>query len=308
MTDITLRFSGWDSIPDVIARHVLGAFERSAGERTFPNAALALSRLAALGRDTWRMHAQQLPGREGRPLRLGTSANDPMVRLDQQELASSIVARPSSTFEWWVGSTSRQAETVEHGTPGGTPMDLHAVLPYAPKVRRSKKGHLYLRIPFRHATTSASEGKGYRFQGPTDEHVLPRAVIHAMKNKRRYQIVGTYQEPSVSPTHQGRMVQRYLYSSNPGRLSEEELIRMGLPEKQIQRLTGLMRVGKARHGAYLTIRTLSQANPEGWRVSPYAAHPIMQQSMNAVGAQASSMIDDAIRRDIAEIANQVGAS
>jgi len=295
-----------DPRSDMVKKH----FQRTADR------AIELGKYAAT---TWQSRISQLPDSK-RPLRLG--GGRPMIRFDRDAYEASIRIAPT---EWepnalsvTVYSADPQAELIEHGTPE---LDLHDVLPHAPKARRGADGKLYLRIPFRHNTES---GEG----GP----VLPRAIVAVMKQKPKYLMIqgGDYFERS--PNVKYGMVKRHQYLSIAGRLSAAEIAgvnqrhrtryllppthqgppRPPLISKQYgDRLTGLMHTGgqtggQQRHGGYLTIRTLSQANERGWRIPAYPPQHLLQQVADEVSRVAEGWFGDAIQADMAAMAESVG--
>lgn len=262
----------------------------------FPNTIRRLGDLAKVGQVLWQDRATKIPGAEGRPLRLGTSASDPMVRLDRTAYANSVQLAPGQESELSaiIFSDDPQAKVIEEG---GAEIDLHAVLAYAPKARQGKKGK-YLHIPFRHATTEPGGRSGKRFQyliPPSSSNVLPAQVLAVMRRKRPWLITGHRMEPGANVP----MVQRNIYTKRPGRLSAGELqaLKHNPDSPEGRRLIGLMRAGKKGHRQYLTIRTLSESNKEGWRIPAYSA----QRVRDAVKADLDKLVpgwfDDAIRAD-----------
>lgn len=275
--------------------------------KLFPNTLRQFTQLAALGQTLWRDRLPTIPGAEGRPLRLGTGPGDRMVRLNREDLYRSIACEPATVapdgVRAAVFSKDPQAPLVEEG---GQSIDLHAVLEYAPKARLSKRGHKYLYIPFHHATTSPGGYFGQRFQ--TAKNVLPRPVIQAMKNKQRYLVIGSRLEPSV--TSPGRLVQRNVYIPRPGRLTAGELDALGISSASVEgrRLVGLLAAEesskKMKRTAYLTIRTLSQANDKGWRIPGYAAQHIAKQTADDLQKLATpNWFNAAIQADLENLLN-----
>ena len=265
----------------------------------FPHTIRRLGQLGQTGVALWREKATQVPGTEGRPLRLGTGPDDPMVRLNRTDYANSIRLEPGPEQESpsvTIVSTDPQAVVIEDG---GTEIDLHAVLPYAPKARLSKAGKRYLKIPFRHATREAG-AHGQRFQtisAKWGSNVLPKPVLAAMKKKVPYLITGTYWERG--PNVKKGMVQRFLYSKG-GRFKADELQALGIDPASLQgqKLIGLFRTGESRHRQYLTVRTLSESNPEGWRIQPYQAQKVAADVAKQIGVLAGDWFDDALKADM----------
>jgi hypothetical protein len=265
----------------------------------FPHTIKRLGQLGQTGVALWREKATQVPGTEGRPLRLGTGPDDPMVRLNRTDYANSIHLEPGPENEGpsvTIVSTDPQAVVIEDG---GAEIDLHAVLPYAPKARLSKKAHRYLHIPFRHATQEAG-AQGQRFQTVSTKwgsNVLPQPVHALMKTKAPVLVTGTYFERG--PNVKKGMVQRFLYSKG-GRLKADELQALGIDPASLQgqKLVGLFRTGKSRHSQYLTVRTLSEANPDGWRIQPYQAQKVAACVAQSLIALSTDWFDAALKADM----------
>jgi hypothetical protein len=259
--------------------------------------------LAHLGATLWKERATQIPGTEGRPLTMGP----PMVRLNRTDYANSIQVGPGPSSQdalsVLIYSDDPQAKPIDDG---GILMDLHAVLDYAPKAYLSKAGNKYLRIPFRHATTEAGGYFGQRFQGSSG--ALSPRIIGIMQSKQKYLTIGTRFAPSASGS--GRFVERNVYTPRPGRLTAEEILGGGAgPMSPSQRnLIGLMRVGKQGHGAYLTIRTLSQANDKGWRIPGYQAQHLTTQVASDLKALSTDWFAESLRADVTAVAERVGGN
>ena len=288
-------------VPDAFFGALISGLEPSVVPALFPQTHARLMELARKGRALWSAKASQIPGTNGRPLRLGTGADDRMVRLDKTAFVNSIQIRQEDGESITVYSSDPQAECIESGTPGGIEIDLHKVLAYAPKARLTKpdKGgvsHRYLRVPFRHQLES-----------------LPSGVVRAMKDKSPYLVASTYSEPSI---HDGsKSVTRFLYVPGAGRLKASEIQHVNsrvrnskylIGPDQAQRLTGLMRTGEKGHGAYLTIRTLSEANPEGWRVPAYDAQHLAEQTATQLRADSVNWFTEALKADALALVERVG--
>ena len=296
---VTVQLS--TTMPSGLDRLLSEGMQPEDAARLFPNTIRRLTQLAQVGVDLWKEGASKIAGSEGRPLTPG-GAGLPMVRLDRKAYQDSIVIGPYEARQDGVRieiySDSPQAVAIEQGS---TIIDLHAVLAYSSKVRMSKKGKRYLYIPFRHATTEPGGAGGSRFQsfsGKYGSNVLPPQVISAMRSKKRYQIVGETTRPSVN--YPGQTVRQNIYSPHPGRLTAKELNRLGIPTATPagRKLVGLMKTGNPGHTSYLTIRTLSEANPEGWRIPAYQAQHVAQSTARSLQALSSDWFDQAIRADI----------
>lgn len=312
MAGIEVTFD-WSGFRSAIDRHFVGGMHAEHWPAIFPNTIQRMQDLANEAEARWKRKAMNLPGQEGRPLRLL-----PYVRLSQTAYAQSIIAQPldGSGMRYVVGTTDEQADYVEEGSPGGKKLDFHGVLPTAPKARISKAGHRYLRVPFRHATTAPGGPSGQRFQraGATyGDGVLSPGVIRAMSKKRQYLVTGRYTEPSISPG--GGLVERFRYTPRPGRLTRGELQQINarsrrhrISETDMGRLVGLMRTGAKGHGQYLTIRTISEASLKGWCIPAYAPHPILQETVNELNRLVEGdYFEEAMRADANRLAEMVSA-
>ena len=295
-------------IPEGLQRLLTEGIRPEDASRLFPHTIRRLTELATVGVDIWKNRAREIPGAEGRPLKLG-SAGSPMVRLDRKGYEDSIMLGPYQPqrdgVQVEIYSDSPQARPIENGS---TTIDLHAILPYARKAKISKSGQRYLRIPFQHATTEPGGSSGSRFQTASNRwgsNVLPPQVVAAMRKKKPSTVTGTYFERGPNVKH--GMVQRKFYSPHPGRLTPNELRRLGLSPlfPAGRKLVGLMRTGTQGHGGYLTIRTLSEANTDGWRVPAYQAQRLSTATARDLQALSSDWFDQAIKADLAAIAQIV---
>lgn len=294
-------------IPDVFMQR-LADLKGDQLTAVFPYTMKRLGELGQVGASLWREKASQVPGAEGRPLRLGTGPADPMVRLNRTDYVNSIHVEPSQDqgdHALFIVSTDPQAVVIEKG---GVEIDLHKVLAYAPKARLSREGKKYLRIPFRHATTEpGSHGQRFQVIRPQGSNVLPKAVHAAMKKKSPYLITGSYLEQG--PNVKKGKVQRFFYTKSDG-LKAQELKAMGIDPAELtgQRLVGLMRTGTKGHSQYLTIRTLSEANDHGWKIQPYQAQQVAANVANSIRALASDWFDESVRADVQNWLAQAGSS
>lgn len=315
MASITLSYD-WSILLGTLEQHIVAGIKKEMWPALFPNTLKQVESLAQQGTAIWREKATKIPGQEGRPLRLA-----PYVALNPTNYAASIVDEPMEDdptgLGYVVGSREEQALFIENGTPEDQqPMDLHMVLSHAPKARQGKNGK-YLRIPLRQPTTEPGGAGGQRFQAHGarfGDGVLPPGVVRAMLKKNQYLITGHYQEPSIH--HGGGMVTRNRYSKNPGRLTLAEINRISERSKHAitpayaKRITGLLRGGTKGHSQYLTIRTLSEANPQGWRIKAYPPQQVSEEVARELEAivESGSFFRDAMQADAKHIGEMVGGS
>ena len=284
----------FQDIPDALSAALLGGLTPEGIGKVFPNTLRRLNELALAGQSIWSQRASQIPGAENRPLRLGTGPGDPMVQLNRSAFINSIRVRDIEPGIVEVFSADPQAQIIEEG---GETIDLHAVLPYAPKAKTNQAGLKYLQIPFRHATTEAGGPGGQRYQYVSrtwGSNVLPAHIIQTMREKTR---------AHEKATQAGHFLPR-------PRLRLAEIEELGEQADWIHRrkLLGLMHVGKAGHKRYLTIRTLSEANPDGWRVPGYAAQRLAASTADELRAMADHWFDQALQADAIALVQAVGGS
>ena len=263
----------------------------------FPHTVQRLGDLAREGQRLWMERAMQIPGTDGRPLRLGTGPGDRMVFLNASAYAQSITVEPviseGGGLEAVIGTSDRQAESIEIGTPE---IDLHAVLQYSQKARMSKAGHKYLLIPFRHATTAPGGSGG--------SNVIPPRVLGLMRQKTSSLVARAKRiEPSVN--YPGQLVKRNMYKRQGGSLTADDMAQAGSTDRN---LLGMIRTGAKKHSSYLTIRTLSQSNPNGWRIRGYEAQHLASKTAEELQRMAETWFEDALKEDAAGWVSEALAS
>lgn len=301
-------------VPPPFVQQMAGGMTSEQVQKIFPNVGKRMVALGNLAAETWKRKIWTIPGATGRPLKIG-----PYVGLNRETYSTSVYLAPdaweSDALTVTIYSDDKQAELIENG---GDEIDMHDVLPNSEKARMSKDGKLYLRIPFRHATQSAEGGR-----------VLPKAVIAAMRGKPKYLDIShrTDRSAGVSTGRTNLPVERFRYTPNPGRLTAGDIAVINRKAQQkyllppghqgpprpllistayASRLEGLMRTGGPRHGGYLTIRTLSQANLEGWRIPPYPAQRLVTAVAREIEQHLDGWFDDALAADVLSWMEQAG--
>ena len=269
----------------------------------FPNTVRRLGELGREGQRLWMEKAMQIPGTDGRPLRLGTGPGDRMVFLNSSQYAQSITVEPvvseGGDLTAVVGTADRQAMTIE---VGGPEIDLHAVLQYSQKARMSKAGHKYLLVPFRHAATAPGGPGGSRFQ--TASNVIPPRVLGIMRQKTSSLVARAKRsEPSVN--YPGKLAKRNLYKRRGGSLTADDMAQAGSTDRN---LLGMKRIGGKGHHGYITIRTLTQANPDGWRIRGYEAQHLASRTAEELQRMAETYFEDALKADAAGWVSEALAS
>lgn len=211
----------------------------------FPRARQAIDQMADMAYQKWRGYAS------GEVLPSGDR-----IRPWTGEYLASIQAEPVEEG-WTIWSDDPKARVIEEGAPA---WDLHQVLATSTKVRKSKKGTLYLIIPMRHGTPDAVVVGGYA--GRT----MPDDIYAAMREKAQTFIVGQREEPTVH--YPGETVSRNIYAWGD-KLTLSELEEVGYPadDPGTQRMAGMYRMAantpNATRSTYITFRTLSENNKEG---------------------------------------------
>jgi len=269
----------------------------------FPNTVQRLGELGREGQRIWMERAMQIPGTEGRPLRLGTGPGDRMVFKNASAYAQSITVEPvvseGGDLTAVVGTSDRQAMTIE---VGGPEIDLHAVLEFSHKTRMSKSGHKYLLVPFRHATTAPGSSGGSRFQ--TASNVIPPRVLAIMRGKQE-SLISRAKRNESSINYPGKTVQRNIYQPHGKPLTAHDMAQAGSTDRN---LLGMIRTGAKKHSSYLTIRTLSQSNPNGWRIRGYEAQHLASRTAEELQRMSETWFEDALKEDAAGWVSEALAS
>lgn len=231
--------------PSEFERAVALAIEDAAA--LFPNQVSAIAALAEAGHARWLEYAsgeRALPS--GATIRPWSGAYLRSIQMEQ-----------TADLRYTLWSDDPKARTIEEGAPA---WDFHEVLATSRKVRRSRRGTLYLIIPFRHGTPDTV------VVGEYSQRMMPQDVYDRMREKAASYITGHYSELSVHDPSEP--VRRNTYDWG-GRLTLAELSRMGFArgDPKTQRMAGMVRFGTdlpGRSGSlYLTFRTLSESNGEG---------------------------------------------
>lgn len=236
--------------PAGIERAVAMAMDDAAA--IFPNQVRAIQELAEAGHKRWLAYAsgaEALPG-GGR------------IRSWSGRYLRSIQLEQTGEHDYSIYSDDPKARVIEEGASA---WDLHDILYTSHKVRRSKRGNLYLIIPFRHGTPDTV------VVGEYSGNEMPQNVYERMREKAKSYIVGQRTEPSV---HDPKVsVARNVYDWG-GRLTLAELEAMGYDphDRKTQRLAGMVRMDTSTEhrssSLYLTFRTLSENNPAGTWLIP----------------------------------------
>jgi hypothetical protein len=218
----------------------------------FPNQVRAIQEIAEAGHRRWLNYAS---GKEALP-------DGSRIRSWSGRYLRSIQLEQTGEHDYSIYSNDPKARVIEEGASA---WDLHDILYTSHKVRRSKKGSLYLIIPFRHGTPDTV------VVGEYSGNEMPENVYERMREKAKSFITGQFSEPSVHDPETS--VTRNVYDWG-GRLTLAELKELGYDpqDRKTQRMAGMVRMDTSteRRGSslYLTFRTLSENNPAGTWLIP----------------------------------------
>lgn len=194
----------------------------------------------------------------GKPLPGGAQLQHPSVT------AKTAFRRQAGMMAWSLGNTSDAAKGIENGQPQ---RDMKECLPTAPRARRTKPtqkdpaGHLYLIIPFRHATSDAKvNASGYTATGM---RAMPSRIYDLVKAFEHSTTLGTtgnrlsatgYLVPAWRYEWKGRLSKKMMKAAGIAGLDKQE----GWKTSPYQ---GMVRMGKKGHTSYLTFRIMSETSP-----------------------------------------------
>jgi hypothetical protein len=208
---------------------------------------------------------------------VASSARARWIRLAQQRLTSSkrayidgIQPIEGRGLERNIALVGWLPNAVENGLDS---YDLRATLLKEDQsgVRKSKAGKKYRAVPFRHGTPG-SQGQagmpmGMRY-GPQGAQSLAHAAEGLMDKgsaaalgKAVYgQAKRLQRQESLGDTVRGRR-RTYFYDR---RRDVNVAVPKLAPHHSTDIFAGMRRTGAGRHTQYMTFRTISEANPEGW--------------------------------------------
>lgn len=196
--------------------------------------------------------------------------------------ARGIKRNRTGFLAWSLSNDAPAAKALEEGTPE---RDMKECLPTAPRARRSKKGDLYLIIPFRHGVPTT---RGL--------NAMPKEVYKLAVQMQFSRVLGA---PSTRTSATGWEVPRWSYRWN-GRLPDaRKLQNLGIDEGVARRMSGMVRMSKAGHTSYMTFRVMSQASPPGSWVRP--AVPglwPLRYAVDEAMAQGRDRMEDALEADL----------
>lgn len=177
--------------------------------------------------------------------------------------AGKAIARPSGTtargvkrehtglLAWTLKNESKAALALEEGTKE---RDMKECLPTSKRARKSKSGHLYLIIPFRHGVP-----------GTRGLSAMSKDVYRLAKRMAFSRVIGA---PSTRVSATGWTVPKWTYRWQ-GRLPDvKKLQALGFDEGTSRRVAGMVRMSKRGHTSYMTFRVMSQASAPGSWVRP----------------------------------------
>jgi hypothetical protein len=191
--------------------------------------------------------------------------------------ANGIRVVQTSQLEGAVISTAPHHDIVENGHDE---IEMKKILQTSNKVRRAMmqkvKGKMvggwrFLYIPFRHKYED-----------------VPENIRQLLEDEGRSYVIETYQEPSVQTGREGEPVTRFRYRWG-GRYVDQ-----GDPRS---RMSGMVKMGRRKHGAYTTFRTMTE-NPKAkakWVIQARDGYHIFEEANQFVE---TSDIQERIRKGL----------
>lgn len=219
-------------------------------KEAFPHLSFAVQRIAEAALARWQGFArgEQMPDGRTIGIRSGT-----YLRSIQLARVNDFTAEVYSTLPY--------ASAIEEGAPA---RDMKRILGSSWKVRVNKQGKRYLIIPFRHDTPGSVMG-----------NPMPSAVHEwwQQPGQTASKIISAIERTSGAlgssiVTRKQMTVPGRTYSWG-SRLTKGTLQGMGLDDRQVRRLTGMVNFREAphgegaRHSSYITFRVMSE-DSKGW--------------------------------------------
>ncbi len=234
--------------------------------------------LAALEGYVEDAHSTYVDYLNGSPIPGHGSLKNPSGRL-----AKGAYHTRRALLTWAIGNSADYAKAVEEGAPA---YDMKQNLPTAPRARRTKDGHLYLIIPFRHGAVNTTRLKA-----------MPRSVYALAKTMAHSRSLGS---PSTRLSGTGWTVPKFTYQWQ-GRVTKKALLGAGLSDADARRYQGMVRMGGAGQTTYLTFRVMSEKSKPGSWVRP--ATPAMaplQTALEVAWSKARPEVERALDADLRE--------
>ena len=251
----------------------------------FPNLSYAVQRIAMAAMEQWQAYARGEALPDGRSIGIRSGG-----------YLRSIQLRTLNDFAAEVSSELPSATAIEEGMPA---RDMKRMLGSSWKVRVNKRGRRYLIIPFRHDNPGSVMG-----------NPMPQSVHQWWQQEGRAasRITGTYDRISGAEGHDIRTRQRvtvpgwrYQWGS---RLSKKTLQGMGLDDRQVRRMAGMVNFreqgGGARHSQFITFRVMSEDSP-GWQAPAVAGYWPARTTADTLRPIAEEAFAQAVAADIRAI-------
>jgi|SRR5579862_4334273 len=237
----------------------------------FQNLSSAVDKVAAVGAQRWREAAFRAK----------------LWRTEAQMYADSISYRMTGPYSATISATYRYVEDIETGRPA---RDLKVLLNTSNKVRRNKKGQLYLIIPMRHANPASTGGE---FGRPMPKHIYEEA-----KSLAPSRVTGMGKRLSA----RGVMVPQRKYQWG-GRLPEGLAPKMK-PHHATDIYSNMYRFnaesGKSgRYSNYLTFRIMGEWQTDKWIVAPKPGLYIAKGIADGLQSDAPRIFERALQADLA---------
>ncbi|MDU7524592.1 MAG: hypothetical protein E7K72_25020, partial [Roseomonas mucosa] len=259
-------------------------------QETFPGLAEAVQLVTLGAQEHWQQYAN------GAPLPTGQ-----IIRNRTGEYARSILVRETGPFSAEVYSDLPYARAIEEGTPA---RDMKRMLYSSWKVRRSKKGKLYLIIPFRWNHPNSVMG-----------HNMPQEVADWWSSPKRRNSrvvsVGTRdsgqdaldiktRKPVQTPSR------KYVWGT---RLTAANLQDLGITGRAQEQMAGMVRFRKPRskggsaHSQFLTFRNMVE-DSAGWIVPAQPGKWPARTTMETIRPIAEQSFREAAEEDIRRLLGQ----
>lgn len=193
-------------------------------------------------------------------------------RMDGDQLAGEIF------------STSKHGATIEDGVD---PYDMKQKLLSSPKAKTAKDGSRYITIPFRHGTPGAKTMQN-----------MPKAVYKDVK-----QLGFSRRNNALVAQSTGR---EYSWGGRYKNTSEGQRSKIIKKESGYGRYTwktglfsGMVRVGSAKHGQYLTFRRISsKSDPNSWMFPGSKPRPIREAVIENTRDEVLQLIRNGFEMDL----------
>jgi hypothetical protein len=189
-------------------------------------------------------------------------------------------------FSKKVYSTDKLVHWLEKGLKS---FDMKRTHPYGAKSRRSKAGHAYLIIPFKHKTKDGKSREGQK--SLSDVYQMVRKQMQGGDFQRSF----VSDSPAKSDVSQenafGEQIKRATYRYGT---------RIEFPDTpEFQDLQGMVVMGGPKQSQFMTFRVVSVNSPaDSWIHPGITARNYLQNIVESGQGTIGQIIEDALRRDL----------